>query len=216
MWTLKYEYSHKDCLYSSKIKELGLVALIYPLNHFKKDKNLFLTSIHLVRGEKLSINKYFNYLKKISYKSEQITDTSMFIIVKLNYNKEYYISIYNPSLIFLTPDIHKEGSEFIQLASWNRKVLSNLIKILRKNKNTTHFKILSFKEEKLKDIFLLKAIPTLTERQRKVFELALQRGYYNYPRKINLDQLSKEMMVSKSNFHEILRRAESNLLKDIS
>ena len=111
------------------------------------------------------------------------------------------------------PMVHKEGKEHIEIASWDRKILSDIINSLEKNKNTVFFKILNLKEEQIKDIFLMRAIPKITEKQKQIFELAIQKGYYNYPRKINLDGLAKVRNISKSNLHEILRRAESNVLK---
>lgn len=211
MWVLKYEYKHRDCLYTEKSNELGVRVSTFPLNHFSKNHNFYLTAIHTIDGKQGNVKKYLSYLKKTARHSEQITENVIFTQVKVSKNIGYYKSFYNQETIYSTPIIHENGKERIQIASWNRAVLSNILTLLQKNKNTLFLKVLSLKEDKLKDVFLLKAVPKLTLKQRMAFELALENGYYNYPRNVDLGGLSKLMKTSKSNFHEIIRRAESNL-----
>ncbi|MFB6178739.1 MAG: helix-turn-helix domain-containing protein [Halorientalis sp.] len=52
----------------------------------------------------------------------------------------------------------------------------------------------------------------LSESQREVFELARERGYYDWPRGISTRELAAEMEVSKTTLLEHLRKAESKLL----
>lgn len=52
----------------------------------------------------------------------------------------------------------------------------------------------------------------LSERQREVFELARERGYYGWPRRVSADELAGELGVSKSTTLEHLRKAEAKLL----
>lgn len=51
----------------------------------------------------------------------------------------------------------------------------------------------------------------LSQRQRDVFELARERGYYNWPRDVNATELAEELDVSKATVLEHLRKAESRL-----
>lgn len=53
---------------------------------------------------------------------------------------------------------------------------------------------------------------TLTTTQREVFELARDRGYYQWPRGISTRELASELGVSKTTMLEHLRKAESKLL----
>lgn len=55
-------------------------------------------------------------------------------------------------------------------------------------------------------------IDRLSESQREVFELARERGYYDWPRGISTRELAAEMDVSKTTLLEHLRKAESKLL----
>jgi len=64
-----------------------------------------------------------------------------------------------------------------------------------------------------KDFLRMKLLAEhLPEQQREAFVLAVQRGYYEIPKKTTLEQLAAEMGISPSTFAEHLRRAEAKLL----
>jgi predicted DNA binding protein len=52
----------------------------------------------------------------------------------------------------------------------------------------------------------------LSERQREVFELAQQEGYYTWPRETSASDLTEQVDVSKTTLLEHLRKAEAKLL----
>lgn len=52
----------------------------------------------------------------------------------------------------------------------------------------------------------------LTTRQREVASEALDRGYYDWPRKITNEELAEELEISRATLHEHLRKAEQALL----
>ncbi len=53
---------------------------------------------------------------------------------------------------------------------------------------------------------------SLTPRQHSIIHIALDRGYFDYPRKVDLSVLAKELKMSKSNLSEILRRGAKKVL----
>ncbi|MDY6960169.1 MAG: PAS domain S-box protein [Halobacteriota archaeon] len=53
----------------------------------------------------------------------------------------------------------------------------------------------------------------LTARQRTIIQTALEEGFYDYPKKVNLKELADEFNVSISTISEIIRRGERNILK---
>jgi predicted DNA binding protein len=55
---------------------------------------------------------------------------------------------------------------------------------------------------------------TLTEKQERVLWLALKMGFFEYPRKITMRQLSKRLGMGLSSLSEILRRGLRRLLED--
>lgn len=53
----------------------------------------------------------------------------------------------------------------------------------------------------------------LTARQEKIFWIALKSGYFDYPRKIKLDELASKLGISSSTLSEINRRGMRRLLE---
>jgi predicted DNA binding protein len=51
----------------------------------------------------------------------------------------------------------------------------------------------------------------LSDQQKIAFELALKYGYYNFPRRVNLDFLAKQMNISIATFQEHIRKAEAKI-----
>ncbi len=55
-------------------------------------------------------------------------------------------------------------------------------------------------------------IENLTAHQRNLVQTALEEGFFDYPRRITLRELSKKMGISASTASEVLRRAERKIL----
>lgn len=55
----------------------------------------------------------------------------------------------------------------------------------------------------------------LTPRQHQIILSALDKGYFDYPRRIDLSHLAKELGITKSTLLEILRRAEKKALTSL-
>ncbi len=59
-------------------------------------------------------------------------------------------------------------------------------------------------------------VDSLTSRQRNIVEIALEEGYFDYPRRITLRKLANKVGVSASTVSEVLRRAEKKILSTYS
>lgn len=53
-----------------------------------------------------------------------------------------------------------------------------------------------------------------TKRQREMVKKALEKGYYDYPCRVNAKQLAEEFHISESTMRETLRRAHRNILME--
>jgi hypothetical protein len=58
-------------------------------------------------------------------------------------------------------------------------------------------------------------LSVLTDKQREILIAANQYGYYDYPKKINAEQLSQKVNISKATLLQHLRKAEGRLLANI-
>ncbi len=54
----------------------------------------------------------------------------------------------------------------------------------------------------------------LTSRQDEIIKIAFENGYYEYPKKISLRELSKIFKISFSTLNEILHRGEKKIIRD--
>ncbi|MDG6904222.1 MAG: helix-turn-helix domain-containing protein [Nitrososphaerota archaeon] len=62
------------------------------------------------------------------------------------------------------------------------------------------------------EISNLSSTGDLTARQEQIAKIALELGYFEFPKRIGIEELSKRLSISAGNLSEILRRAEKNIL----
>ena len=65
---------------------------------------------------------------------------------------------------------------------------------------------------KIGEIAKMSPTRALTPKQERVMKSALELGYYDYPKRISTEELSKAVGVSSSTVSEILRRAERRII----
>ena len=214
MWYLKFKYKHSDCIYAPKLQELNLSVFFYYLGHYLKGNYVFTSAAQHLIGDQGSIKKYINYIKNHkSIVKIEVYNNLIFTVAKHKRELEVYGAIYQPIFIYPSPAyLSKDGFEVIEIACWEKEPIQRLIKSLKKNKTTTYFEILSLINRSMEDMYIIRLLPKLPEKQEKAIRLAFEYGYYNFPRKLNLDRLSRIAKVSKPTFRENLRKAESKII----
>ncbi len=117
---------------------------------------------------------------------------------------------YNPLILHIKPVmISREGYEIYNIASWNKKELMKFINLLEKLRKG---KLLLIKKEKISSISIVGIHPDLTKKQKKALELAVKNGYYDYPKKIGLEELAKLNGISYSTYQAHLKKAEKKIV----
>jgi predicted DNA binding protein len=79
-------------------------------------------------------------------------------------------------------------------------------------KHPGEHKLFFFKQQKITNLMIYSLLPKLSGKQREVLLLAVQEGYYGYPRKITLDKLAKILKISVSTCQFHLAKAEAKLV----
>ena len=54
----------------------------------------------------------------------------------------------------------------------------------------------------------------LTSKQEEIIKIALEKGYFDYPKRISLRELSKSLRISFSTLNEILHRGEKKIIRN--
>ncbi len=209
MWLAKFKIRHKNCLLTPKCVRHNVVDLVYVLNSWKDLQHYYYTELHILQGSEENKKKFCRDLKKEKtiIKVEQ-QGNYLFTLNREPLKKQYYSPVFDPRLLQPKPIIVKpDGYEYWEMACWDKKPLMEI-----RNVPVFQVKVLSIKNAAVKDFYLPKIYPQLSPKQQVALELAVQEGYYEYPRKIGLELLAKISKVKRQTFNEHLRRAEKKLV----
>jgi len=69
-------------------------------------------------------------------------------------------------------------------------------------------------EGQVAKIFKIKGEKDLTARQENILQIALEKGYFEFPKKITLRQLARTLDISPATLSEILRRGQKGVLEE--
>ncbi len=100
-------------------------------------------------------------------------------------------------------------SKIILCVIGENKQLKRLLEVFR---SFADVKIISYRSAVFEKHDILSS---LTTKQRNIILIAKNNGYYEYPREINVNQLSEKIGISKSTTVEHLRKAEKQLISQI-
>ncbi len=213
MWYLKFKLKHSDCVIAPLVEKYNLSIEYFPLGSYVKGKSVYTSAIHTAKGDEKNIKKYLRELKKHPKIVKVEISKFIFTLAKESAEHGTYQAIYNPKLFFLKPGFNTpDGFEEWEIACWERKPLIDLIDVIEKAKTTEHFEILEFREKHIDDVYILQLFPELPKKQKQAIELAYKNGYYNFPKKTDLNKLAKIVKVSKQTFQENLKKAEAKLM----
>src|SRR3989344_9488607 len=211
MWRLRLRLTSENQFMGRMAMKHKVSMTGYPLSYYKDKKYLYLISAGFIFGENSNKKSLLKDLKKQpEYVESEINGD--FIIVTSR-QPLYSEPVYNPKIIRPNPVIiNKDGFHIWDLASFDRKILEGVLTFVEKNLSS---KILSFKQEKISNISFTKILPELTSNQKTAMELAINYGYYDYPKKITLPELSKKMKISYSTYQAHLKKAEGKVFPHI-
>jgi len=211
MWIVRFKLKH-DCIIGNRCEKFKVTTIGSAFNVFKENGTTYAPQIQTIHGEEKNISIFIKDLKK----DKRVTnlevegDTIFFIEIRKD---KIPSSFYHSKLIYVKPVfVDKAGFETWDVASWQRKILVDFVENIEKN--VSKIEILKLEQTKLTDVYYPHLMPKLTPHQKQAIELAFEEGYYNFPKKINMEKLAKIMKISVPTFCEHLNKAEKKLMPD--
>lgn len=210
MWILKLKIKH-DCTIASRCEKFKCISYSLPLGNWKEKGFNYTSERHTLEGDEKNIKKFIKDLKKDKrIKTLEVDENTMLLIGK---SKEKIPSFFYTQKMFFTKPVFvdKQGYEYWEVGSYDKNVLNKFLEALEKQ-NYEHLEILQFKNIKLNNIYFPAIAPDLTEKQKRAFEIAVENGYYDIPKRIDLKKLAQIMKISLATYQEHLKRAEAKIV----
>lgn len=205
MWVAKFKIKHDDWILS-KTEKYRVSATGIPLNSYKKNGKQFSNGMVFLNGKQKEKEKFVASLKRDRrIRKLQVIGNQIFVLIE----DEALIAPSMPDrLFFVQPVYFEKGYEYWELGSWDKETLTYFYNKIKKTAEVTIIKI----QKENPAVFVQHAVPKLTAKQKKALELAIEFGYYNYPRAISVEELAKKIKIPRTTFQEHLRKGESKLM----
>jgi predicted DNA binding protein len=214
MWIAKFKLKDDEDIYSPLCIKHKIELFAIPLTNFEKNKKINLLLSAIISGKEENKKQFLKELKK-DKRVKKVEYHHDFLIIHAQHpiSREARAEIkifYNPQYIQAKPiHLSTDGWEYWEIACLDRNELNKIISAACKH---YHGKLFSIKEETLKNITSHELMPSLTPKQFETLQTAFKQGYYNYPRKLTIQQLAKQTKKSYTTFQEHLRKAENKLI----
>src|SRR3989338_5052970 len=213
MWVGHFKVSHDNCVYLTHCSKYNIVISMYPLNSYIEKKYRFHTNVNILTGSEKDIQKFVKAIRKdkrcLNFSGEGNVYISHMKFITTDYHTTNY---YTPKIFLLKPVVHKDGKEEWYFGAWEKIIITEMYLIFKK-----HFSVelLSIEKKEAPDVFIPQVMTNITEKQKNALHLAIKEGYYNFPQKIDLENLSKLMRISRITYQEHLHKAEQKVLRSL-
>jgi len=203
-------------MFQERAKKFGVYIYLISHNKYVKGGKMFFTGSGFIEGAEKDKARFLRDVKKDRKLDHFETNKDFFIFEyseSARGKRGKLVSVaYNPRIIFLKPVVvFDDGWEEWEVASIYKEDLSAFLSSAEKMPKI-NYKLFHLREQKIENVMIYSLLPTLTEKQKAVFLLAVREGYYGYPRKVTLKKLSKELKISLSTCQFHLAKAEAKLM----
>ena len=208
MWLLKLRLPTGNQLIGSLAAKHNVKVTGYPLSYWKEGNKIYAVVSGFIIGHEKNKKSFLKEARRLeeTKKLEAHNDFILAIIRQPKFSEPFY----DPEIIRVNPVvINKDGFHIWEIASFDRKKLENVLHFSERYLNA---EIIKFREEKLSNISLTKLLPELSKNQKKAMEFAIEFGYYEYPKRIKMEDLAKKMKISYSTYQAHLKKAEGKLI----
>ena len=182
----------------------------YPISHEVRKDHVEVIGSGVFLGGKKNVRLLISDLRK-DKRTIKLEINGHFCIM---YMKQHSANrfIYQPGVFHTKPAmITKEGEYVFELASWEKEKLARIVSAYKVFNAKLHW----LKRKRITNVQVTCVSPNLTDKQRTCLELAINEGYYAYPRRTDLRALAKKTKVAYSTFHFHLRTAEKKVMPSV-
>ncbi len=209
MWLAKFKIKHLTCILTPRCVKHKVIDNVYLLNSWVKGDDFYYSEMHFIQGKEENKKAFIADLKRDrSFEKIEVKGDHILTLNIIKNAKHKYSAAFDPQLIYVKPwSVQPDGHEYWEVACWDKQPLMEITKI-----KDFVVEIKSIKQTKMVDFFIPQLHPKLPPKQKEAIELAVKEGYYNFPKKVDLEQLAKISKVKRQTYQENLRRAEKKLV----
>jgi len=208
MWILKLETKSKNTVLTNIAIKYKISFSGYPLSYRTKGNHLIVQTAGFIDSNQGDIKKLISEFERLNI-VRNISCHNDFVIASF-YLPKWLKVLYQPEIIFIRPARYdSSGKEILELGCWSKEPLIKLIKTFKEKYAT---KVISIVKKDVRNISFVSLHPNLTNKQKTALKLAIDNGYYHFPRLITIKELAKLMKISFSTYQAHLTKAEANFI----
>ncbi|MGV8150776.1 MAG: helix-turn-helix domain-containing protein [Candidatus Woesearchaeota archaeon] len=209
MWIARFKNWHKDCIIRPRCVKYNVTDNVYLINSWTEKGHFYYTELHILQGREEDIKRFIKDFKKDkTILNAEVKGNNIITLNEKHESHNFYDPLFDHRLIYVKPVVQRlDGYEDWEIACWDKKPLMEIMNI-----PTFDMKLIWVKNVKFTDLFIPRIYPKLSAKQKQALELAVKEGYYEYPRKTELETLAKISKVKRQTYQEHLRRAEHKLV----
>lgn len=209
MWAVKIEVPSQTQFLGRMAIKHQISMIGYPLSYYREKESLALNLCGMIFGEEKNKDLF---IKDLRTQNElvNIQRQNDFSILTLHQPLASEI-LWNPKILRPNPTIinSHEKLHIWELVSFERDVLESVVTYSREKLGG---RLIKFCKREAVHMSVLNMLPKLSSQQKRAMEIAIQNGYYSYPKKSKMQDLAKIMGISYSTYQQHLKVAESKLL----
>ncbi len=202
---------HHDCYCSKSTQKFPEVSLRQesPVAYLsKRPAGITYQVLWSAAADNVSrLDDFLGYLKRNQSTRKLVvldrTPTKVVFFHRTLSRSSSYGSVLKNDVVYSSPIRVEDGMEIHDIISMNPKCMHSALRELESIGET--------KLMRLGDYSMKKSGFGLTAKQKRAMALALDNGYYEWPKKVNLDELAAMEKISRRSLQERLRRAESKV-----
>ena len=213
MFLARFRLYHDDCPIVNRCVKFKTDVISFPGHHYTKNgKELVSTFCKFSEDDAKKQEAFLADLRKDPQcTSLDVWGGNFLYEYDLGKGGEHVMLYYNLSMTFVSPTVNsQDGHEYWSVGATKKKTITDFFAQLEEHMTTAE--ILYVQEDNNIDFAFPLTTEKLSKMQRATLKIALENGYYSFPRKIGLAGIARKTGTSVPTVQEHLRRAEAKIL----